>query len=261
MIVRDTQLSDHRLAYPAAPLVRPPTAVEQKSVSIDKLAPITQQVDVVSLPQPAAESKERPLTFEVVVAWLAVQDREVKESCASILASEVTRIYETAKNEGFEAGRKAGELAGRQEVGKVLENLSELRHAAEVAFACEQEHLQTVCVEVIAEALAKIGGPLLSSEQAAIGAIKQVLTRVKESRELTIRVAREDFELVKKMDEDLASALGNRKYEIVADPRVELGGCLVETKLGSLDGRLEVQLRELYETLRLAKLTSRESAQ
>jgi flagellar biosynthesis/type III secretory pathway protein FliH len=52
--------------------------------------------------------------------------------------------------------------------------------------------------------------------------------------------------------------LQGRKFEIVADSRVELGGCIVETNTGSLDGRFEVQLRELYETLRLAKLSARE---
>jgi len=34
---------------------------------------------------------------------------------------------------------------------------------------------------------------------------------------------------------------------------VNVGGCLVESDLGTLDGRLEVQLRELFETIRAVK--------
>jgi flagellar assembly protein FliH len=258
MIVRGTQLSDRRLLFPNAVAVVTPV-VESKPTVIENAIPIAQSIPQAATAIAPQEPKERALTFESVVAWLAVQDPETKESCASILASEVTRIYESAKNDGYDAGRKSGEIAARKEIDLQINVMQKIGAAAEAAFLHEEEQLQNICVEVIGEALAKIGGALLGSEQAAIGAIKQVLTRVKEGRELTIRVAREDFELVRKLERELSDVLSGRKYEIVADSRVELGGCLVETKLGSLDGRLEVQLRELYETLRLAKLSARES--
>ena len=258
MIVRGTQLSDLRLALPiAAAVTISPPAVESKYAPAMDSPVISVPLCVVAAPP--AEPKERALTFESVVAWLAVQDSEIKDSCAAILADEVTRIYEAAKIEGFESGRNAGEISAQKDSEKLVGAFQALSAAAESAFALEQEQLQGICVEVIVEALAKIGGPLLSSEQAAIGAVKQVLARVKEARELTIRVAREDLELVNRRQQELSDALGGRKFEVVADARVELGGCLVETKLGSLDGRLEVQLRELYETLRLAKMTTMES--
>jgi flagellar biosynthesis/type III secretory pathway protein FliH len=88
--------------------------------------------------------------------------------------------------------------------------------------------------------------------------VEEILARVKEGRELTIRVARDDVPVIRKFEGELREALQGRKFEIVADSRVELGGCIVETNTGSLDGRFEVQLRELYETLRLAKLSARE---
>ena len=39
------------------------------------------------------------------------------------------------------------------------------------------------------------------------------------------------------------------RLELVADERVELGGCLIETDGGTLDGRLETQLKRLRDTL------------
>jgi flagellar biosynthesis/type III secretory pathway protein FliH len=53
--------------------------------------------------------------------------------------------------------------------------------------------------------------------------------------------------------------LGRRKFALVPDTRVTAGGCIVETSAGSLDGRFEVQLHEMCETLRSAKAASREA--
>lgn len=255
MIVRGSELSDLRSALPLAalsPEIAPPILLPQSGevASADEL-----QVDEVI----GLESQEPQLTFESVVAWLAIQDQATKDSCASILAEEVTRIYESAKNEGYLAGRKTGETSARAEIEKKVEMMGAISAGAEHAFELEQQQLQGLCVDVITEALVKICGPILGSEEAAIGAVKQVLSRVREERELVLRVSRDDIDLIQRQEADIAQMLGGRKYEIVADSRVELGGCLVETKLGSLDGRLEVQLREVYETLRLAKLSLRAS--
>ncbi len=261
MILRDSQLSERRSAWPAVSVV---SSIGERVKATDKafdgkatLSPSATLVTRSSAEAIASpvESKERPLTFESVVAWLAVQDQETRNACASILATEVTKTYETAKNDGFAAGRKAAEVLVEQETKGLVSLLQEIAANAQVAFDQEEAQLQGICVEVVGEALAKIAGPLLATKDATVGAIKEVLRRVKEARELTIRVTRDDFTLLKKYESELAEALAGRKYEIVADNRVELGGCIVETKLGNLDGRMEVQLRELYETLRLAKLS------
>jgi flagellar assembly protein FliH len=206
------------------------------------------------------ESHERALTFEQVVAWLAVQDAATRSACASILANEVTQTHEAAKKDGFESGRKAGEAVAARDATLQLEALRDMAAAAEKAFIEEQTQMQNICVEIVAEALTKIAGPLLASEAAVTGMVREVLARVKEGREIVVRVAREDLPALRKCENELAGALSGRKLELLADSRIELGGCIVETKLGSLDGRLEVQLRELYETLRLAKSSSPEIA-
>lgn len=214
-----------------------------------------------TLPAPvtAPEIKERELTFENVVAWLAVQDAATHKACGSILATEITQVYKEAKAEGFEFGRNAAAAATRADTEAQLGLLRDLNESAEMAYQQEQKQLGDICVEVITEAFAKIAGRLLHSEAATIGAVKEVLKRVKDEREVTIRVARDDVALLRAHEGDLVDALTGRKFQIVADSRVELGGCIVESRLGSFDGRLEVQLRELYETLKLARTAVPES--
>lgn len=261
MILRGSQLSERRLVLPLGATGERVPAPD-KSAKVEPLISTSVANATRSHADPVVvsvvEKKENALTFESVVAWLAVQDAETRNGCAAILATELTKVYENAKNDGFAAGKKSGEQAAKVDVERTIGMLQQIAVNAQQAFDDEMEQLQDMCVEVVGEALAKIAGPLLATETASIGAIREVLSRVKEARELVIRVSSDDIELVRKLERSLSDLFGNRKYEFVIDSRVELGGCIVETKLGSLDGRLEVQLRELYETLRLAKLSTRE---
>ena len=43
----------------------------------------------------------------------------------------------------------------------------------------------------------------------------------------------------------LRAADGILDFEIIEDPRVEQGGCIVETGFGVLDARIESQLQEI----------------
>jgi flagellar biosynthesis/type III secretory pathway protein FliH len=270
MILRDSHLADHVLALPVsrAASVQP---VPSSTVGTDEA--VIDVVDIKSsrhalwetaLPNPAVPDvvveKESDLNFENVVAWLAVQDEQTRKACGSILATEINQIYETAKGEGYEAGKIAGVAAAKADIAAQLAILQELSKAAESLYRSEQHQLQDVCSDIVAEAVGKIAGKLLATEEAALGAVREVLSRVKEAREITIRVARDDLQRLKTHELDLSNALSDRKFEIVADNRIQLGGCIVDSKLGSLDGRFEVQLRELYETLRLAKQSAQEAS-
>jgi flagellar biosynthesis/type III secretory pathway protein FliH len=86
-----------------------------------------------------------------------------------------------------------------------------------------------------------------------VAVVAEVLKRVREERELRIHVNPQDLPLLRTAEPGIAASLPGRNFTLVADARVEAGGCIVESKLGSLDGRLEVQLAGLVATLRAAK--------
>jgi flagellar assembly protein FliH len=200
------------------------------------------------------------LSFEAVAAWLAVQDGEARLACASVLADEIAQTYESAKSEGFAEGYAEGLKSAKSETSSVLQLLQKLTSKAEEAFARDSEELAELCADVVAEAFTKIAGKLLPMREAALGAVIEVLARAKDTRELIIRVSPADRTVLEGYQEQIAAAASGRKFSLVADPHVELGGCIIQSKLGNLDGRLEVQLRELFETLRAAKAKASEVA-
>lgn len=205
------------------------------------------------LPQ-APAPKETRLSFEAVAAWLAIQDGETRSACASVLAEELTQAHEAAKIDGYAAGIAQAREESQVERRNFCGLFDSIVNDAEEAFAKEKAKLADVCVDIVAEAFAKIAGQLLPTREACIGAVTEVLKRVKEGRELMIRVHPADLPVLQSEERPLAAVLPGRKFSVVPDSCIDLGGCIVESKLGSLDGRLEVQLRELYATLRVAKL-------
>ena len=107
--------------------------------------------------------------------------------------------------------------------------------------------------DIVLESLRKIGGPALATREAALGAVLNVVAKLRSEREVTLRVSARDLEVLEADRGALERAFAGRRFAMVADPLVELGGCIVESSRGSLDGRFETQLQGLIETLRDAR--------
>jgi flagellar assembly protein FliH len=195
-----------------------------------------------------------------VLAWLASQSVETRGACAQALAPDIHALAAAAEAEGLERGRAAGLREVESRAASALAALARLVASAEESLRLESAQLAESCTEIVAEAFVKLAGPRLASREAVVGAVLTVLARVKDERELTIRVNGADLPLLEAEDSGLRAALGSRRWTLTADSRVAIGGCLVESALGTLDGRIDVQLHELGETLRAAKNARLESA-
>jgi flagellar biosynthesis/type III secretory pathway protein FliH len=193
------------------------------------------------------------LTLETVSSWLSTQPADVRTKLAQSLATEIDTLREQGRAQGVESGRAQGLQEVSRRAESSLTALAGVAVAAEQAFKREAASLANSCADIVSEAFLKIAGPHLASREAVLGAVLEVIKRIKDSREVTIRVSSQDLALLREREEAIQHALGARHSTLVADPRVNVGGCLVESELGTLDGRLEVQLHELFETLRAAK--------
>jgi flagellar assembly protein FliH len=260
MILRDVIVSEQaRILGRGSPAETSRQERSSLAALLDPLPSVLPEMDDRSDVGPPF-SVPAPLTFEQVAAWLAVQDGETRETCASLLAEELTAVHERARLSGYEAGQKRAMEEAAKEKAQVLDALSHLVSAAESAFEQERAALAEDCADVVGEVLAKIAGSTLASREAIVGTVITVLRRMKDDREATIRVHADDLPVLQLEEDKLAKLFGRSKFTLVADSRVTVGGCIVETSAGSLDGRLDVQLREMCETLRSAKAAGRESA-
>lgn len=194
-----------------------------------------------------------PLSSERVASWLVNQDGATRTALAAVLGDDLAALRESARAEGYALGHAEAMREAREKVGGAVEALATLHEQAAKAFENECTQLQDACAEIVSEAFFKLAGQALVSPTAIVGVVGEVLKRVREARELRIHVNPQDLPLLRTAEAGIAASLPGRNYTLVADGRVETGGCIVESSLGSLDGRLEVQLAELTAVLRSAR--------
>ncbi len=148
--------------------------------------------------------------------------------------------------------RNAYESGREESVQELLEDvLAAKEQRAEALYAVEQDVLK-LAVKV-AEKI--IGREVQQDENVRADIVLTALRQARQQEMLTVRVNANDLPLVEKMRERI-DAFGRARYlDFVADQAVGEGGCLIESASGTIDARLETQLRVLENAL-LAQISN-----
>jgi type III secretion protein L len=143
---------------------------------------------------------------------------------------------EAARQEGYEAG---------------LAHWNEALLAAQAARDSLQAEYETELVKLAVQIARKIiGEELRTHPEAVVGIVRESLRSVRHERSLTIQVNPKDLAEVQPRLDRLQEAAGpGRHMQVVPDPAVSPGGCIVESDVGIIDARLETQLKCLEEIL------------
>lgn len=154
-----------------------------------------------------------------------------------------------ARQDGVERGLAEGRERAAAEYAEELAALASLVAAARASLDRAVDGLAEIGVEIVWEAVCKIIGQTMTDRDAVVAVVQEVVRRTKDRAQLVVRVSPTDWTIIAERRAQLLEGLNAGAVDIVADERVELGGCLVETRTGGLDGRLEVQLDRLREIL------------
>jgi flagellar assembly protein FliH len=153
-----------------------------------------------------------------------------------------------ATKQGYQDGLSQGRKAADAEIKAKLEQLSSLIDACSNEISARLDRLDDEFIDLAFSAITRILGNSLSSRAGVEAVIRQVIhQRREEATPVTVRLSARDWEL---LGEQGRSALttGSVSHWVV-DPKIELGGCIVDGGRGSLDGRLETQLAKMKQAL------------
>lgn len=183
-----------------------------------------------------------------LAARLAEVEAELMEARGQLTAlqQEAEQRRKTVEVEAHAEGYRAGvaqaeaEMAGRlQQMGALLQALAEHRHAVMTA-------LEDEVVALSYEATMQIVADLATTADGVRGMVQQVLSRAAaKASALHLRVAPADHALLLPHIDSLRATAPGVSLSLVADPSIDLGGCVVDTDHGSLDGRLQFQFERL----------------
>jgi flagellar assembly protein FliH len=167
---------------------------------------------------------------------------------------ELDTLRAQARDEGHAEGLAQGRRDGEAEFAERLRLVDELFVSARDAIEKNLDGMADTAVDITFEAITRILGDRFIDKAGTEAAVREVIRQSKERSKLVVRVAPADFEALSTRRTELVDGLNVGQVELVADDLVELGGCVLETPSGSLDGRLEIQLQRLRDTLLNARM-------
>lgn len=150
--------------------------------------------------------------------------------------------------------RGAAYRAGREEAeSELLENLLMIKEERARVFKTVEEDILKLAVK-LAEKV--IGREIADDAGARAEIVLNALRAARQQEMLTVRVNAGDLPLLEQMRERI-SAFGRAQYiDFIADQTVRgSGGCIIESQSGTIDARVETQLR-LLESALLARVSS-----
>ena len=171
-------------------------------------------------------------------------------------AAKVKDMFEQAREEGYEAGMKEAARHIRDEIDSAMAQIGALANGLEEARQDLYREIEDTAVEVIFTCVTRILGRAATDRKLAVEMVQNVIGQVKDRERLLVRVSPKDYEIVQaELQRSGSAGQFHSNFQLVADQLVQLGGCVVESDAGSLDARLEIQIKHLKDAL----LTVREA--
>ena len=148
-------------------------------------------------------------------------------------------VFEERRREGYEQGLLEGRM---EQAEKMMETTLEA-----VEFI---EKIESTLVGVVASAVRKIIGELDDRER-IVRVVRTALLTVRSQQKVLIRVSPSDEAAVREALAAMmtASPGGVSFLDVVADPRMDPGDCLLESELGVVDAGIESQLKAVENAL------------
>lgn len=181
-----------------------------------------------------------------VVKRAVVEARAEARRLLAEAEAEARRVREQAEGEA-RTRRERAYAEGREEaLSELTELILDARQRRDAALAGAERDLLRLAVK-LAE---KIVGREIERDPAALADIvANALRHARQNETLTVRVSPADAPHVEAYRARLDPAGRARFLDIVADPRVGHGGCVIESESGTIDAQLDTQLRVLERAL------------
>lgn len=164
------------------------------------------------------------------------------------------QIKEEAKSEGHKQGYEEGYQEGLEKARPVAQSLKAVvddvtKVRSEFYAQAEKEMIDLV----ISIANIVIGLEVDRDPSLVKNVVLKAIDELRAKEEMTIKINPEDAAEAKKVLPTLSDEVEDiEKVSFKADPQIARGGCQVETNIGMIDARLEVQLESLRARLHRA---------
>ena len=169
---------------------------------------------------------------------------------SSVLSPQSSALVEAARVEGFRSGREEGLRQASEEQGACTQSLARvaagvLVESEDFLRSLEQEvlDLSLAVAEKVIEHEARIDRTIV------LGVIRGALEEVRGATVVEVHLNPKDYDLVAERWQQVAPESVLERGQLVADDRIQEGGCVIETLTGRVDAQLASKLDRLRDAL------------
>lgn len=165
---------------------------------------------------------------------------------------------EIATAKGREEGYSKGYESGFEDFDKVMRKF----HSIIASLIAERkgilESSSGQIVNLVMQIAIKVIKRITDSQKdIVLENVNDALKRVKDKTQITIRVNLDDLDIVRHKKSDFISRFDViENLEIIEDPNIGKGGCIIETNFGEIDARISSQLDKIEEKFKNFSLLS-----
>ncbi len=167
----------------------------------------------------------------------------------------VSEIEHEAWKKGHSAGQEVGYQEGQAEVRRLIDRLGTiLGHSIDIREEIIRESEKQMVELILIIARKVIKDEIIERKEVVVNNIREAIARIKDRDRIDIRVNFADLELTTSHKNEIIRMMESlKKVNIYEDTRVDRGGVLIETDVGTIDARISSQLTELERAIRDAK--------
>ncbi|MGE4169487.1 MAG: FliH/SctL family protein [Candidatus Margulisiibacteriota bacterium] len=171
-----------------------------------------------------------------------------RESQFHQIEFEKQAILAKAQKEGYEAGKR--------EADKIVTEKAQLFVTGMSDIAKEKNRILENSTEPVLDLAIDIAKRIVEEEikltpDLCIGLVKEALRKITDKDRVVIRVNEEDETLIRSQKDAILQLMNDiKQLEVQVDPKVDRGGCIIETKLGYIDARVSTKLEVIQLSLK-----------
>lgn len=162
------------------------------------------------------------------------------------------QIMESAKTEGFHQGFSEGTVKCENELRIKQNELQERKKNLEEELLSLKKNMEPILVETILDVLNNITHVLTEDKKDLIlSIVNSAFEGIEVSKNYIIKACREDVNFLKENKGKIVCDVTDANIEIVEDPSMKKGDCVIDTDIGIFDCSLDVQLERLTQDIKM----------
>jgi len=201
--------------------------------------------EAVPMPAPPAPALPpvEPDSPEAVLASARAQ----ADATVARAAAEAGEVRGQARREGLAAGREAARAELDAALAALADMAGALRDHREALAETAAEEATVLAVEIAAKL---VRAEVAAVPERVVDVLRGAIRRASDRSRLVARVHPDDLAVCRDAAAEVTERMGGiGAFEVVDDPRIGRGSCLLETGTGDVDATFESQLARVLEAL------------